>query len=144
MNYLTYPIECGTIRVSIPSIPPGTLSFLSNPSGADIYLIIGGIPTYTVLQTPNSIDLYPESYPESYDYILKLTGFEDYTGTAVVYSNETTVIDVDLVPKVTTTTTPTLAIASLSMLGLLLITSTSRAIPITTGILGGKVVAVQL
>lgn len=138
MNYLTYPIECGTIRVSIPSISLGTLSFLSNPPGADIYLIIGGIPTYTELQTPNTIDLYPGSY----DYILKLTGFEDYTGTAVVYSNDITVIGVDLVPKVTIV--PILAtIASFSMLGLLLVTS-AKAIPITTGILGGKVVAVKL
>ena len=136
MNYLTLT-ECGTIRVSIPS---GTLSFSSNPPGADIYLIVGDIPTYTELQTPNTIDLYPGSY----DYILKLTGFEDYTGTVVVHTNETTVIDVDLVPKVMTTTTPLAAIASFSMLGLLLATSARQAIPITTGILGGKVVAVQL
>lgn len=136
MNYLTLT-ECGTIRVSIPS---GTLSFSSNPPGADIYLIVGDIPTYTELHTPNTIDLYPGSY----DYILKLTGFEDYTGTAIVYTNDITIIDVDLVPKVTTTTTPLAAIASFSMLGLLLATSARQAIPITTGILGGKVVAVQL
>ena len=138
MDYLTLTIECDTIRVSIPH---GTLSFSSNPPGADIYLIIiGGIPTYTELQTLNTIDLYPGSY----DYILKLTGFEDYTGTAVVYANETTFIDVNLIPKAMTTIAPVLiTVGSLSMLGLLLSTS-AKAVPITTGMLGGKVVAVKL
>lgn len=135
MNYLTLT-ECGTIRVSIPS---GTLSFSSNPPGADIYLIVGDIPTYTELQTPNTIDLYPGSY----DYILKLTGFEDYTGTTIVYNNGITIIDVNLVPKLKAIE-PLVAVASFSMLGLLLATSARQAIPITTGILGGKVVAVQL
>lgn len=137
MDYLTLTIECDTIRVSIPH---GTLSFSSNPPGADIYLIVGGIPTYTELHTPNSIDIYPGSY----DYILKLTGFEDYTGTAVVYANETTFIDVNLIPKVMTTIVPVLVtVGSLSMLGLLLATS-AKTIPITTGMLGGKVVTIKL
>lgn len=137
MDYLALTVECDTIRVSIPS---GTLSFSSNPPGADIYLIVGGIPTYTELQTPNTINLYPGSY----DYILKLTGFEDYTGTAVVYTGRTTFIDINLVPKVTMTIPPVLAAGSLSMLGILLATSVRQAIPITTGMLGGKVVVVKL
>lgn len=138
MDNLTLALECGTIRVSIPS---GTLSFSSNPPSADIYLIVGDIPTYTELQTPNTIDLYPGSY----DYILKLTGFEDYTGTAVVHINDITIIDANLVPKATATVAPTLvAIGSFSMLGLLLATSARQVIPITTGILGGKVVVVKL
>ena len=137
MEYLTLTIECDTIRVSIPS---GTLSFFSNPPGADIYLIVGGIPTYTELQTPNPIDLYPGSY----DFILKLPGFEDYTGTAVVYRNEITYITADLIPKATTIPTIFVVAGSIPVLGIILATTVESAIPITTGILGGNAVFVKL
>ncbi len=139
MDYLTLSIECDTIRVSIPS---GTLSFSSNPPGADIYLIVGGIPTYTELQTPKAIDLYPGSY----DFILKLAGFEDYTGIAVVYRNEiTNITTIDLVPTPKTAIPPVIAAAgSVAVLGLVLGTTVASTVPITTGILGGKAVLVKL
>ena len=137
MEYLTLSIECDAIRVSIPS---GTLSFSSNPPGADIYLIVGGIPTYTELQTPNTINLYPGSY----DYILKLTGFDDYTGITVVYKNETTNVIADLIPKTIPTILPAVVIGAIPVLGLILATTVESTIPITTGILGGKAVLLKL
>ena len=137
MNYLTLTIECDTIRVSIPS---GTLSFLSNPPGADIYLIVGDIPTYTELQTPNTIDLYPGSY----DFILKLTGFEDYTGTTVVYRNDITRITADLIPKATTIPPIFVVVGSIPILGIILGTTVESTVPITTGILGGNAVFMKL
>lgn len=138
MDYLTLTIDCDTIRVSIPS---GTLSFSSNPPGADIYLIVGGIPTYTELQTPNTIDLYPGSY----DFILKLAGFEDYTGVTVVYRNEITHITADLIPKPIMTIPPVVTIVGpVALLGLVLGTTVTTTVPITTGILGGKAVLLKL
>ena len=138
MEYLTLTIDCDTIRVSIPS---GTLSFSSNPPGADIYLIVGGIPTYTELKTPNTIDLYPGSY----DFILKLAGFEDYTGVAVVYRNEITDIIADLIPKAILPIPPIfVVVGSIPILGIILATTVESTVPITTGILGGNAVLVKL
>ena len=137
MNYLTLTIECDTIRVSIPS---GTLSLYSNPPGADIYLIVGGIPTYTELQTPNTIDLYPGSY----DFILKLAGFEDYTSIVVIYRNDITYIAADLIPKTMVIPPVFVAAGSIAVLGIILATTVESAVPITTGILGGNAVFVKL
>lgn len=139
MQYHTLTVECDTIRVSIQL---GSILFSSSPPGADIYLIAsgGGPPVYIGLQTPNTI---PDLPIGNYDYILKLTGFEDYIGTTTVNANDTTVVIVDLNPI--PILTPLVAtVGTASILGLLLLTTTRAAIPITTGILGGNIVTVKL
>lgn len=137
MEYLTLTAECGTIRVSISS----GISFSSNPPGADIYLIASGSgipPVNTGFHTPKTLSL-PEG---NYEYILKLRGFEDYADTAPVNPGFITDVTVNLTPK--TVSIPALvAVGAISMLGIMLVT-TGSAIPITTGILGGEVVAVKL
>lgn len=137
MDYLTLGVDCGIIRVTIPS---GSILFTSYPPGADIYIIASGgdPPTNTLLQTPNTI---PDLPVGDYDYILKLTGFEDYISTATVNANDVTVINVNLVPI---PTSPIVAALGVSALGILLITSSSSVIPLTTGRLGGSIVSVKL
>lgn len=126
MTPLTLAVECETIIVSISS---GIL-FSSNHPGADIYVIAtgSGIPVYTGLQTPNTMYLPAGSY----DYILKLSGYEDYIGTTVVNPNEITSVSVSLTLKVPTyvpispilISTPTLAVVgSVSILAIILVTS---------------------
>ena len=139
MRYLTLTVECETIRVSIPS---GSILFSSTPPGADIYLIAsgGGPPVNTTLQTPNTISDLPVG---NYDCYLKLTGFEDYVSTVTVNADETTPVVVNFVPK--STMAPVIVAASgASVLGLLLATTARSAIPLTTGKLGGEIVAVRL
>lgn len=136
MQYNALTIECETIRVSIPS---GSILFSSNPPGADIYLIAsgGGQPIYIGLQTPNTISDLPIG---NYDYVLKLTGFEDYIGTTIVNIDDTTIIMVDLVPL--PIPTALIVAAGGSVLGLILLATTRSVIPITTGILGGEAVVI--
>ncbi len=137
MKYLTLSTDCGTIKVSIST---GSILFLSNPPGADIYLIVsgGGPPVNTTLQTPNPISPLPIG---NYDYILKLEGFEDYNGTATVNANELSTVNVDLIPIAKIS--PLLAATGASLFGLLLLASSRSAIAITTGKLGGEIVAVK-
>lgn len=137
MKYLALTVECETIRVSISS----GISFSSIPPGADIYVIAsgGGPPIYIGLQTPNIINLPVGDY----DYILKLTGFEDYTGTVTVNS-DITEVNANLIPKPLISAPVLVVASSVSILGLILATTAKEVIPITTGILGGNVVAVKL
>ena len=138
MEYLTLSIDCGAIRVRISK---GWISFESIPPGADIYIVAsgGGQPTNTLFQTP-----YIMEFPiGDYDYILKLTGYNDYTGTATIYSSTTTNVSANLVTIPAPTVAPVI-IATSSMLGLLLATSKRSIIPLTTGKLGGEIVALKL
>ncbi len=138
MEYLTLGVECETITVSILS---GSILFTCYPPNADIYIIAsgGGPPIYTGLKTPNTIYNLPVG---NYDYILKLTGFEDFPGIATANANNLTIIDVNLVPIQTTSII--VPIVGISSLGLLLATISRSAIPLTTGKLGGNVVAIRL
>lgn len=138
MEYLTLDVDCGIIRVRISY---GSILFDSIPPRADIYLIAsgGGPPVYTMLQTPNTISSLPVG---NYDYILKLSGYEDYTGTTTVNANETTTIIANLVQIPTSPVT--IAASGAAVLGLLLMTTSRVIIPLTTGKLGGNIVAVKL
>lgn len=140
MQYLTLSIDCGTIRVSISS---GSISFYSTPSGADIYLIAseGGLPIYTGLQTPNTI---PDLPVGNYDYILKLSGFEDYTGIASVNENETTIVTANLIQIRSVKPEIVIAATGASLLGIMLLSTSKHVIPLTTGKLGGEIVTVKL
>ena len=139
MEYQTLYIDCGIIRTRISY---GSILFSSTPPGADIYLIAsgGGPPINTTLQTPNTISDLPV---ENYDYILKLSGFKDYTDTVTVNANEITTVVVNLIP-IPTIAPVIIAVSGVSVLGLLLATSTRSLIPLTTGRLGGEIVAVRL
>jgi hypothetical protein len=138
MEYLTLTVECDTIRVSISS----GISFSSIPSGADIYIIAsgGGPPIYIGLQTPNIINLPVGDY----DYILTLTGFEDYTDTVAVNLNMITEVMANLIPKTLISAPVLVAASSVSILGFMLTTTAKEVIPITTGMLSGNVVTVKL
>ncbi len=138
MEYLTLTVECETIRVSMSS----GVSFSSIPSGADIYIIAsgGGSPIYIGLQTPNIINLPVGDY----DYILKFTGFEDYTDTVTVNLNMITEVAAHLIPKTLISVPVLVAAGSVSILGFMLATTAKEVIPITTGMLGGNVVAMKL
>jgi hypothetical protein len=150
MTPLTLAIECETIIVSVTS---GIL-FSSNPPGADIYVIAtgngipDGMPVYTELQTPNTMYLPAGSY----DYILKLSGYEDYIGTTVVNPNEITSVSISLtlkapmpIPAPVPISTPVLiVVGSISILGIILIATTKETVTITTGMLNDKNVAAKL
>lgn len=138
MEYLTLSIDCGTIRTRISN---GWISFESIPPGADIYIIAsgGGSPINTLLQTPNIME-FPAG---DYDYILKLAGYKDYTGTKTIDPGTTTYIIADLIP-IPTITPVIIAASGVSVLGLLLATTTRSIIPLTTGKLGGEIVAIRL
>lgn len=60
----------------------GNVQFLSNPSGAEIWLApIGQTPVYQNKTTPDTIANLPIG---DYDYILKLTNYNDYIGSTPV------------------------------------------------------------
>lgn len=137
MREYTLTVECDTIRVSLSS----GISFTTNPPGADIYVIAvgGGSPIYTGLQTPNIIYLPAESY----DYILKLKGYEDYIDTIIVNPSEITYLNIDLTPKTASNLIPAVPIIAAIGIGILLAASTDT-MPLTTGIVGGKRVDLKL
>lgn len=60
----------------------GNVQFLSNPSGAEIWLApIGQTPVYQNKTTPDTIANLPIG---DYDYILKLTNYNDYIGPSPI------------------------------------------------------------
>lgn len=77
----------------------GNIQFLSNPSGASIWLASSGqIPLDTTKVTPNTIIDLPVG---NYDYILKLTNYNDYIGPIpiVVIKDQTSVVGpINLIP----------------------------------------------
>ncbi len=77
----------------------GNIQFLSNPSGAQIWLAqTGQTPTDSTRVTPDTILSLPIG---DYDYILKLTNFNDYTSIQpiTVLKDQTAIVGpIDLVP----------------------------------------------
>lgn len=77
----------------------GNIQFLSNPSGAQIWIApIGQTPTDTGLVTPNTIS---DLLIGDYDYILKLTNYNNYISTqpiTVIKSQTAVVGPINLVP----------------------------------------------
>ncbi len=74
--------------------PLGSLSFVSTPPGAEIFLALTGqTPEDQGIVTPATISLQIGSY----DYILRLDGYNDITGTADVTQGITTPVSADLI-----------------------------------------------
>ena len=77
----------------------GNIQFLSNPSGAHIWLApTGQTPADTTQTTPGTITSLPIG---NYDYILKLTNYNNYIGPSpiTVAKNQTAVVGpIDLIP----------------------------------------------
>ena len=77
------------------TISAGSISFASTPSGADIY--VDG-----ALQTPKTPATITGVSSGSHSYTLKLTGYNDATGTVTVIAGQTSSVSVTLTPVVTT------------------------------------------
>jgi hypothetical protein len=87
-----------TANVSVtltPVVTTGSISFASTPSGADIYLD----GTLQTLKTPATITSVSAG---NHSYTLRLTGYNDATGTVIVTSGQTATISVTLTPAATT------------------------------------------
>jgi hypothetical protein len=67
----------------------GTISFASNPLGADI--ILDNVPQAS--KTPANVTNVPVG---SHTYTLKLSGYDDYTGTITVQANTTATVSATL------------------------------------------------
>ena len=131
-------IDCDSIFVSISR----GLLFESYPPNADIYIIPsgGGVPVYTGMKTPDTIN---SLHIGDYDYILKKEGYYDYIDTVTVSLGTTTVI-ADLVQIPSSTPALITTVAAMSIFGIILAAPTESVLPITTGILGGKKVSVNV
>jgi len=80
---------------NIISSSTGNISFVSSPSGADIYLD-------NVLQTPKTPATITNVPAGNHSYLLRLSGYSDATGTVTVTAGQTAVVSVTLTPVVTT------------------------------------------
>ena len=76
-------------------VTTGSISFASNPSGANIYLD----GTLQTAKTPATITNISAG---SHSYTLRLTGYNDATGTVTVTAGQTATVSVTLTPVVTT------------------------------------------
>jgi hypothetical protein len=85
-----------TTTVSVTLVPTtGSISFASTPSGADIYLD----SVLQAVKTPSTITSVSTG---SHTYIIRLTGYNDATGTVTVTAGLTAAVSVTLTPVVTT------------------------------------------
>jgi hypothetical protein len=85
-----------TVSVTLtPIVTTGSISFASFPSGADIYLD-------NVLQSAKTPSTITGVSAGSHTYILRLTGYNDSTGTVTVTAGLTATVSVTLTPIVTT------------------------------------------
>jgi hypothetical protein len=88
--------QTATVSVTLtPVATTGSISFTSTPSGADIYLD-GTLQTGKTPATITSVST------GSHFYTLRLTGYNDATGTVTVTSGQTANVSVTLTPVVTT------------------------------------------
>ncbi len=74
-------------------VTTGTISFISDPEGAEIYL--DGADVYNVTNL-----VYGGVDVGEHEVKLRLTGYEDYDTTITVEKNDTVIVDAKLVPKV--------------------------------------------
>jgi len=112
-GYQTYS---GTVQVSSGSttpvsvtLPPisssvGSLYITSNPSAAQVY--VDGAYRGTTPTTVGSLS------PGTHSVILRLSGYQDFSGTATIYAGQTTTMSANLVQVPPTTTVGTLVISS--------------------------------
>jgi len=84
---------CGNTRPNPACIPPqvGSISFVSTPAGADIF--IDG--AYQGVKTPNTAANVPVG---THSYTLRLAGYNDVTGTVSVILNQTAAVTATLTP----------------------------------------------
>jgi hypothetical protein len=84
-----------TVSVTLtPTVTTGSISFASSPSGADIYLD----GTLQAVKTPSTITSVSTG---SHSYTLKLSGYNDSTGSVTVTSGGTSNLSVTLTPTAT-------------------------------------------
>ena len=86
--------QIASVSVTLVS-SPGSIIFTSTPSGADIYLD-------NVLQTAKTPATITSVSAGSHAYILRLTGYNDATGTVTVTAGQASNVSVTLTPVVTT------------------------------------------
>ena len=98
----TTDYNAGTLT-PLPTL--GTLNISSTPSGARIYIKVGGAYQDTGYATPATISTLTAG---TYDYKLTLTGYDDYLNTFIITAGQTTTVSATLIPV----TTGTLSISS--------------------------------
>ena len=95
-------VQCEIIIVKAPIARPtiagtGSILFISNPPGAEIFLSpINEIPVSTNKYTPVAIE---NLNTEDYEYILKLSGYNDHSNTITVIADQVITVNVDLIQK---------------------------------------------
>jgi len=85
-------IESNTIEINVVLIPSGSITFSSYPVGARIYL--DGIDTGLV--TPVNLT---EVEIGEHTYRISLPNFNDITGNVTIFQNQTTEVDLTLIPN---------------------------------------------
>jgi hypothetical protein len=95
-----------TVSVSLPPISSsvGSLYMTSNPSGAQVYVDSSYRGT-----TPTTVG---NLAPGTHAVLLRLSGYQDFSGTATIYASQTTTMSANLVQVTPTTSLGTLAISS--------------------------------
>jgi hypothetical protein len=110
------------LDVILPPVPnptTGSISAVSSPSGAEVYLdnAFRGL-------TPVTLD---SLNPGSYTVLLKLSGYSDWSATARVAAGQTTRLDATLTPAPPTPTpAPLMPVTVLAALGLIFMAKTRR------------------
>jgi hypothetical protein len=95
-----------TVSVSLPPISSsvGSLYITSTPSGAQLYVDSSYRGT-----TPTTVGSLA---PGAHTVLLRLSGYQDFSGTATIYAGQTTTMSANLVQVTPTSTVGTLAISS--------------------------------
>jgi hypothetical protein len=95
-----------TVSVSLPPISSsvGSLYMTSNPSGAQVYVDSSYRGT-----TPTTVGSLSQG---THAVLLRLSGYQDFSGTATIYAGQTTTMSANLVQVTPTTSLGTLAISS--------------------------------
>jgi len=95
-----------TVSVSLPPISSsvGSLYVASNPSGAQVYVDSAYRGT-----TPTTVGSLS---PGTHAVLLRLSGYQDFSGTATIYAGQTTTMSANLVQVPPTTSVGTLVISS--------------------------------
>jgi hypothetical protein len=107
--YGTVQVSSGsttTVSVTLPPISSsvGSLYMTSNPSGAQVYVDSSYRGT-----TPTTVG---NLAPGTHAVLLRLSGYQDFSGTATIYASQTTTMSANLVQVTPTTSLGTLAISS--------------------------------
>jgi hypothetical protein len=95
-----------TVSVSLPPISSsvGSLYMTSNPPGAQVYVD----STYRGT-TPTTVGSLSQG---THAVLLRLSGYQDFSGTATIYAGQTTTMSANLVQVIPTTAVGTLTISS--------------------------------